>query len=101
MKAYVFRHQRGGAISTHVFAKPPTDDQMAAMNDEADAIFGPGWGEVREVELVEDDTVPSFGAKAPAGGGTGEAFVAQVSASQFISSGVGHVENPPGFDPEK
>lgn len=86
--AWMFKHQHGCVVSARVFANPLTDDQMQAMNDYADGIWGPGYGSQIEVELVADNTVPVF--ESP-GSGDSENHAA---VPQYVMSGTGHVEEP-------
>jgi hypothetical protein len=60
MKAYIFRHQRGGFDTSRAFLNPITDAQLEALGKHADSIHGEGWSMSCEIEVIEDDTVPEF-----------------------------------------
>ena len=85
-KAYIFRHQHGGADPSRVFLSKPTDAQMKALNDHADQVFGAGWSMAVETEIVEGDAVPEFDAPTVDGGKENVATIGQI-----VCSGVGSV----------
>ena len=90
MKAFLFRHQHGGVDASRVFLKPPTDEQMSAMNTCADAVYGDGWGMVVETELVEGDAVPEFNTSDSEG--SGEPGEAATRLELMTFGAIGHVE---------
>lgn len=75
---YAVRHRVAGIVSTHLYAKPPTDAQLMERKAEADEIWGcPGvtgeklaeqraakfpknWVKVEEVKLVEGDELDPY-----------------------------------------
>jgi len=87
-KVYMFRHQHAGIVTSHVFAAPPTDDQIAPIKAECERLHGrAGWGMIYEAEFMATDAdVPSFPERAPAGGGDNAA-----SVSAPVISGAGTV----------
>lgn len=96
-KAYMFRHQAAGILTSHVFLSRPTEAQMAPMRAECERLHGAAhpktgdayWTEVVEVPLLESEA-PSF-PKREAGGGSKENAA---GAPKVAVSGVGAVVNP-------
>jgi hypothetical protein len=88
--AYLFRHQHGGVLTRFAFLHPPTDEQMAALGANADAIYGIGWATAVEIEIVEGDAVPEL---EPVESGSGEPGAGIAGAELMVGSGIGHVGN--------
>jgi hypothetical protein len=89
-KAYLFRHQHGGVDTTIAFASTPTVEQMQALNDKADAIYGVGWAMPVEINIIDDATVPVFDQPGAAQGDNPGAASTQIDLMTF--GAVGHVE---------
>lgn len=86
---YLFRHQKAGIVTSHVFASPPTDEQIAPMKTEVERLHGrEGWGAIFEAELMGPGDIPVFPERAA--GGSRENIAS--SAAQTIS-GTGTVSH--------
>ncbi len=60
-KVYLYRHQQAGIVTSHVFASPPTDAQIAPIKAEMERLHGrEGWGMIFEAELMGPEDVPVF-----------------------------------------
>ena len=81
-KVFMYRHQHAGIVTSHVFSKPPTDEQLAPIIAECERLHGrAGWGKIHEAEFLGDE-VPSF-PKRESG---------PARTPQFGASGTGTVE---------
>jgi len=90
-KVYMYRHQKAGIVTSHVFASPPTEEQMAPIKAEVERLHGrEGWGQIFEAEFVAStDEIPSFPPR-DAGGATEN----KAAAAELAISGTGTVTNP-------
>lgn len=60
-KVYMFRHQKAGIVTSHVFTSPPTSQQIAPIKAEVERLHGrEGWGAVHEAELMGPEELPVF-----------------------------------------
>ena len=85
MKVFMFRHQHAGIVTSHVFSKSPTVEQIAPLKAEVERQHGrEGWGMIHEAELLSDE-VPVFAA--PAGPSlAGEVAAPTVTAVVEVST---------------
>lgn len=68
-KVYMVRHQRAGIVTSHVFASPPTEEQVAPIVAECERLHGrEGWVKIHEADLLLLTEVPVFPERAPASG---------------------------------
>ena len=102
--AYVVRHQKAGHHALDVYARPPTDEQVASIKARLDASHGVGWARAVPVTLhVPDElaghfeAVPTAPADAPATApADGAEPGALVEAPPIRVVAVGSVEPPRG-----
>ena len=88
-KVYMIRHQVAGILTSHVFTKKPTEEQVAAVKDECEQLHGTEfkgkapWVAIHEAELMGDE-VPAFPKREPG----------KPAMKPFGISGTGTVTNP-------
>lgn len=117
VKCFMVRHQAEGVISAYVFAKPPTEEEIAAVLDAVDVEDRHGlthpkhdepyWTKIHEsVLMVPDELAQHFEpAPDPAAKAVGKHGDAKGSGNVGVSaprlSAIGHVTNPADQTPEQ
>lgn len=72
MKAYLYRHQHAGIVTSHVFTERPSDEQLAPLKAEAERLHGrDGWSAIHEIDVVGPGELP-FVPPAPGSAGDGD-----------------------------
>ena len=56
----MFRHQRAGIVTSHVFTVRPTAEQLAPLVKDCNTRHGTGWGMIHEAELLTANEIPAF-----------------------------------------
>lgn len=91
-KVYMVRHQHHGVVTSHVFASPPTPEQIEAIAAEAERLHGrpgrvTGWTRVVEAALCGATDVPAF----EVAGEPSDQLDNKVKPGDFVGSGTGVV----------
>lgn len=92
MKCYLVRHQKEGVVWAHVFAAPPTDEQVAPILKDLATRHDPNaWHRIVEADLFGPGEVPVFAEYVP----DAPALIQRVlGLGDLQFHGEGHVENP-------
>lgn len=60
-KVFMYRHQRAGIVTSHVFLERPSEEQIAPIKAEMERLHGrEGWGMIHEADLMGLGDVPVF-----------------------------------------
>lgn len=88
-KIFMFRHQKGGTVTSHAFTSKPTAEQVAPLIAECERLHGKsGWGMVHELLLLDDSEIPDV--PQPSSNARPDA-----STSNFVVRGTGTVTAAP------